>query len=148
VLEYKNMRLGEHFAYHAKMSADTMEAVTLKTKQETVSIHVITILTLIFLPATFVSVRYGLPYLLEGGLTRDYQTFFSSNVLEFGDEGDDGTMGTWKTRWSALKLFGAVCGPLTGLVLLAWAVVYFQARKRRWTMQGQEDEEKSVKGNP
>ncbi|KFA49870.1 hypothetical protein S40293_01224 [Stachybotrys chartarum IBT 40293] len=139
ILQYKNMRMGEYFAHQAKISTDNMETLTLKTKQETVSIHVITIMTLFFLPATFVSVRYGLPYLFDKGLTKHLQTFFSSNVIEFGDGPDDGDagvndggdVGNWKTKWGALRLFGLVCGPLTGLVLLAWAAIYCTARHQR-----------------
>jgi Mg2+ and Co2+ transporter CorA len=53
-------------ATKAKESADKMESMTkrmhqvaIKTQQETVSMKVITVVTLIFLPGTFVSVSSG-----------------------------------------------------------------------------------------
>jgi Mg2+ and Co2+ transporter CorA len=52
------------FARRAQMSAENMEAMTVdmhhiaqKTKQETVSMRIITLVTLFFLPGTFISVR-------------------------------------------------------------------------------------------
>jgi Mg2+ and Co2+ transporter CorA len=52
------------FAQRAQQSADHMETMTTemheiakKTKQETVSMRVITTVTLFFLPATFIAVR-------------------------------------------------------------------------------------------
>lgn len=57
------MRVGEHYARLADDSAKTMERWTVKmhdiaakTEHETNSMHGITVLTLIFLPGTFVSV--------------------------------------------------------------------------------------------
>jgi len=63
ILQYGNMRIGEHYAQSAKISAQTMEEwtermhdIAAKTEHETVSMHGITVLTMIFLPGTFVSV--------------------------------------------------------------------------------------------
>lgn len=57
------MRVGEHYARLAEDSTKTMEKWTVKmyeiaakTERETNSMHGITVLTLIFLPGTFVSV--------------------------------------------------------------------------------------------
>lgn len=65
ILQYRNMRLGEFFskqgqmlAMQAKISTDSMHVMSLKSRREAVSMHVITIWTLIFLPGTFVAVRY------------------------------------------------------------------------------------------
>ncbi|KAK4213744.1 hypothetical protein QBC37DRAFT_168747 [Rhypophila decipiens] len=64
ILQYGNMRVGEYYARSAETSAETMEKWTVamhqiaaETEHETVSMHGITVLTLIFLPGTFVSVR-------------------------------------------------------------------------------------------
>jgi len=63
------MRMGQHFAKSAQVSSRTMETLTekmhriaTKTEQETISMHVITVFTLIFLPGTFVCVRTSYPY--------------------------------------------------------------------------------------
>lgn len=57
------MRLGEFFskqgqmlAMQAKISTDSMHVMSIKSRREAVSMHVITIWTLIFLPGTFVAV--------------------------------------------------------------------------------------------
>jgi len=113
ILEHHNMRTGESYARAAKISTDKMEEITVQTKQETVSIHVITILTLIFLPATFVA------------------TFFGSGVIDFEKGETQGRWGFWEVRWGALMLFGAVFGPLTGAVLAAWAFTYLKTRERQ-----------------
>lgn len=58
------MRVGEYYAQSAETSAKTMQEwtermheIAAETEHETVSMHGITVLTLIFLPGTFVSVR-------------------------------------------------------------------------------------------
>jgi hypothetical protein len=128
------MRIGESYAQLAKASTDKMAQLTHKTRLETVSIHVITILTLCFLPATFVAVRTGLSKLYEilvWILTR-CQTFFGSGVIDFehGENRDMAKLGYWKVRMGALKLFLIVCVPLTCIVLLAWAITYWHSRSR------------------
>jgi hypothetical protein len=59
------MQASEVFARRAQESAVKMEAMTLnmndlarKTKQETVSMRVITLVTLFFLPGTFIGVSH------------------------------------------------------------------------------------------
>lgn len=127
------MRTGEYFSRHAKVSTDKMEQLTVRTKQDTVSIHVITILTLVFLPGTFVAVRYGMPYLYDFAFwaLTECQTFFSSGILDFEESVSMLNLGDWTTRWGALKLFGLICGPLMGLVLTAWALAYRLARQHQ-----------------
>ena len=56
--------MAEFFADASRSSAESMEqwtvkmhAIAVKTERETVSMHVITIFTLVFLPGTFVAVR-------------------------------------------------------------------------------------------
>lgn len=140
ILQYHNQRIGESYAQLAKASTDKMERLTLKTKHETVSIHVITILTLFFLPATFIAVRTGLSSLLDffrlcqtgfSLFLTGCQTFFGSGVIEFEKEESTGQLGYWTVRWGALKLFGLVCAPLTCFVLSAWAVTYYRSRRRQ-----------------
>lgn len=128
ILQYKNMRTGEYFAFHAKVSTDKMSELTVRTKLETVSIHVITVLTLIFLPGTFVAVRYGLPYLysLMVWVLTKCQTFFSSDVISFQPSTG---LGEWSTNWGALKLFGIICGPLMAIVMSAWGLTYCLAAR-------------------
>lgn len=58
------MKASEFFASKAQQSSDSMEKLTEKmhtiaeeTKKETISMRIITVVTLIFLPGTFVAVR-------------------------------------------------------------------------------------------
>lgn len=150
ILQYKNMRTGEYFAQSAKVSTEKMEQLSVKTKQETVSIHVITILTLFFLPGTFVAVRYGLSCLSRmvlWALTR-CQTFFSSGIINFDDD-EITNIGDWVTKWSALKLFGLICGPLMCITLSAWAMAYYfahrQHRKNSSPFEGDDSSYEKVK---
>ncbi|KAG6359692.1 hypothetical protein INS49_010744 [Diaporthe citri] len=58
ILEYRNTRLGElgqELAMQAKVSTDSMHVMTIKARREAVSMHIITIWTLVFLPGTFVA---------------------------------------------------------------------------------------------
>ena len=60
------MEASKHLAQRAQASADNMEEMTRdmhiiskQTKQEAVSMRIITLVTLFFLPGTFISVSYG-----------------------------------------------------------------------------------------
>ena len=63
ILQHRNMEANNRLAQEAKVSAKKMEEMTLqmheiasKTKVETVSMRIITLVTLFFLPGTFISV--------------------------------------------------------------------------------------------
>jgi hypothetical protein len=63
ILDYRNMESNKLFASKAQLSTENMEVMTRemheiaqKTKQETVSMRIITLVTLFFLPGTFISV--------------------------------------------------------------------------------------------
>lgn len=67
ILQYQSMQASENFAKKAQVSAEKMEAMTVemhsiaqKTKQETVSMRIITLVTLFFLPGTFIGVGHPL----------------------------------------------------------------------------------------
>jgi hypothetical protein len=149
ILQYSNMKTGEYFAAHAKESTETMEILTknmhelaTKTKKETVSMHFITVLTLFFLPGTFVAVRYWFKLLrsknnLPSGSLTDSQTFFSTGILEFGEDSPavsisaGRSLGGWAFRPSALKLFVSICFPLMAFVLCIWILAYIVARREQ-----------------
>lgn len=63
ILQHRNMEANNRLAQEAKVSAKKMEEMTedmhdiaRKTKVETVSMRIITLVTLFFLPGTFISV--------------------------------------------------------------------------------------------
>lgn len=113
-----------------------MHSIAIKTEHETVSMHVITIFTLIFLPGTFVAVRYGWPlarHLITAGLTH-MQTFFSSGAIQWDE---DGTLGTdYVARPGGMKLFFITIVPLTVVIMVIWGIVYWVARRQRKAKRG------------
>lgn len=135
LLQYKSGRVSEFFAGSAKTSSDRMELMTqkmhgiaIRTEQETVSMHVITIFTLIFLPGTFIAVWTKYPRLYPHLLTST-QTLFSSGVFDWNDDGKLGS--DWVVRRSALRLFFSVSLPMMVIILSAWSVLYFYMRRKR-----------------
>ena len=57
-----------------------------------------------------------------------HQTFFSSGVLHWDD---DGTLGSdWVVRGAGIRLFLSICLPLTVITIAIWAIMY--AFARRW----------------
>ncbi|KAH8649812.1 hypothetical protein BX600DRAFT_418752 [Xylariales sp. PMI_506] len=117
-LQYQSGKVSQYFAEAAKESSNRMEdwtkqmhSIAIKTEHETVSMHVITIFTLIFLPGTFVA------------------TFFSSGAIQWND---DGTLGAdYIANPGGLRLFFAIIIPLTVVVMIVWALVYYIARRKR-----------------
>lgn len=133
ILQHLSMRIGESYAHLAKSSTDNMEDLTRQAKREAVSVHAITLLTLFFLPATFVAVRLG-PLVRHRPATwilTGLQTFFGSGVVEFEKKASTDGLGYWTVRWGAVRLFAIVCGPLTLLVFSLWAVTYWFMSSRR-----------------
>ncbi|KAL2206312.1 hypothetical protein CC79DRAFT_1398254 [Sarocladium strictum] len=116
IFQVRNTRTAEYFASAAQDSADIMQVWTEQMHQKTLSMHLITIFTLIFLPGTFVAVR---------------QTMFSSGIIVFGNEGDGGfgpNLGDWKLRSAGLKLFFAICLPLLTITLGVWLLAYMKSK--------------------
>lgn len=95
-------------------SAKRMEIVTRQTARDSASMHVITFLTMIFLPGTFLGVRLMTSRLKSssGSLTSD-QTFFSTPVL-------DGEGQAWSINYNLLWLFLEICGPMMVIILVGW----------------------------
>jgi hypothetical protein len=130
--------VSEHFAVTARESSEKMEewtkqmhSIAIKTEQETVSMHVITIFTLIFLPGTFVAVRYGWPHVrrIFAACLTQMQTFFSSGAIQWDE---DGTLGTdYVTRPGGMRLFFVTIVPLTTAIMVVWALFYCVARRKR-----------------
>lgn len=58
MLQYENMKTAEYFASSAEESTLLMQQWTEQMHAKTMSMHVITVFTLVFLPGTFVAVSY------------------------------------------------------------------------------------------
>lgn len=121
----------------------SMKRVAEKTAIQTSSMHIITLVTLFFLPATFVAVRlFVLPSFsfseLTESLTLD-QTFFSSGAFQWDQNNPNGSsMPFWKPQFFAL--FAVICFPMTGAIICVWWALYWRNNRLR-RQNGQEDVE-------
>ncbi|RSL72950.1 hypothetical protein CEP53_000901, partial [Fusarium sp. AF-6] len=57
ILQYRNVQIGRIFTESSEVQSEKMEGIAVKTEKETISMHVITFVTLAFLPAMFVAVH-------------------------------------------------------------------------------------------
>jgi len=113
-----------------------MHLLAVKTKQETVSMRIITLVTLFFLPGTFISVSYlTLLYKLVSKvsfpgpiflhrLTVDGQTIMSTDIIKFQDSQKIFSLG-------ALQLYLAITLPMMALTFVAWWIVYWYVNRRQ-----------------
>ncbi|KAF7540154.1 hypothetical protein G7054_g1550 [Neopestalotiopsis clavispora] len=99
-------------AESAETSAKKMETIAYKTAHETASMHIITIVTLIFLPGTFVA------------------TFFQSGVF-WWKEAPENMESTWSYRGDAFAFFSYLCFPLMTATLGIWLYVWYKMRRDR-----------------
>ncbi|KAK5064909.1 hypothetical protein LTR84_000743 [Exophiala bonariae] len=104
ILEYENMLATRKIAVEAQISAKEMEKLTKETKKETVSMKVVTLVTMFFLPATFIS------------------TLMSTDIIRWQPD-DDGYFQKY-VSWGALRFFLALSLPLTFATFLTWGLVY------------------------
>lgn len=120
----------------------SMKKVAEKTAIQTSSMHIITLVTLFFLPATFVAVRiFGLlPSLSELTLSlTSHQTFFSSGAFQWDQNNPHGSsMPFWKPEFFAL--FSLICFPMTGAIICVWWALYWRNKRMR-RQHGRGDEE-------
>ena len=128
----RNMEASKDIAGKAHESTQNMENITRemhiiaqKTKQETVSMRIITLVTLFFLPGTFISVcRTTSPQNLANGP----QTLMSTSIFRPTYTGQFGTT----VESGALKLYIVISLPLVVVTLLAWYGVYWwETRKEK-----------------
>lgn len=164
IVQFRNIEVNKLFAINAHQSGKhvlemteemhqssmemekmtkSMKKVAEKTAIQTSSMHLITLVTLFFLPATFVAVRiFRLPSFsfseLADYLTSD-QTFFSSGAFQWDQENPNGqSMPFWKPQF--FTLFAAICFPMTGIIILIWWALYWRNnRKRRQHAEGDEE---------
>jgi hypothetical protein len=154
-------------ASKSQQSADNMEKMTRnmetltkemnelaqKTTQEAVSMRIITLVTLFFLPGTFISVGSYLllfakessfrPFFCNPMLT-DSQTIMSTDIVKF--EGENGGPGPKVFQSDALKLYVYISIPLMVATFAAWGIIYklesWKAEKKRIkALEKQEKEE-------
>lgn len=97
-----------------EMINSSMHDIAKKTQQETVSMRIITLVTLFFLPGTFISVSNGQQYNGKFTLTVcPYQTIMSTDILKFQDN-------VKLFQQGALYMYLAITLPIMALTFGAW----------------------------
>jgi hypothetical protein len=132
------MEASKRFAEKAEASTreiqsmtEEMNALTQKTKQETVSMRIITLVTLFFLPGTFISVcLFSLTYFVRSHLLSSQivflltkqQTIMSTDTLQFSKIPNTKDYDEEYSS-AALKRYMSVTLPLMALTFLPWWVL-------------------------
>ncbi|OTA97621.1 hypothetical protein M434DRAFT_26654 [Hypoxylon sp. CO27-5] len=146
IQQYASMQASKHFAKNAQASTDFTMAMTakmnhmtekmhdiaLKTGHQTVSMHVITVFTLIFLPGTFLAVSLLRRFSPNMPLiTR--QTFFCSGILRWYDSEDKlaNSKYSWDMKKDRLSLYLKIVIPMMVLIILGWLILYFKSKTQR-----------------
>ncbi|RFU28625.1 hypothetical protein B7463_g7720, partial [Scytalidium lignicola] len=119
ILQHSSMEANNLLAQKAQQSAENMEkmtmdmnAIAVKTKQETVSMRIITLVTLFFLPGTFVS------------------TIMSTSIVQWDRNADGESKENF--QMAALKVYLIITVPLMVVSFGAWYGVYWWVdRKER-----------------
>ncbi|PNP85084.1 hypothetical protein FNYG_01609 [Fusarium nygamai] len=115
ILQYRSVQVSHVFTESSHIQSEKMERIAHKTEQETISMHVVTFVTLAFLPGTFVA------------------AFFQSGLVEINKASDD-VRGSVVFYTGAFKLFSVICFPLMFITFALWFMVYKilarRARKR------------------
>lgn len=125
------MRSSEKFAEKAHESSKIMEGLTnnmntiaQKTKQETVSMRIITLVTLFFLPGTFIGVML-LCLCSFSSADPLLQTFMSTDIVKFETNNEK------HFQSNGLWLYLEICLPLMMVTFIAWFGVYKWANKEK-----------------
>ncbi|GKT99136.1 hypothetical protein FLAG1_01175 [Fusarium langsethiae] len=111
---YKTLQINKLYAGSAKLSALKMEDIAFKTKRETSSMHIITFVTLIFLPGTFMA------------------SFFQSGILEWPPLNADEPWnlgGSWKLNTKIFGLFFGISSTITVVTIMLWMFILFMLRR-------------------
>jgi len=134
IFEYQNTLVNKELANRAQESQQQMEDMTRqmntlaeKTQQETVSMRIITLVTLFFLPGTFIS------------------TLMSTPIIQFASPDDAGSVPSREVfSLQALRLFFKITVPLMLATFLAWYVMYWWTRRKSESRQV--DQEMGIRG--
>ncbi|TVY55321.1 hypothetical protein LCER1_G003907 [Lachnellula cervina] len=132
ILKHCGIEASNDLATKSQFSAKRMEAMTeqmhqiaQKTKEETVSMRIITLVTLFFLPGTFISVSLLFEYLLT--LRLNTKTIMSTDIIHF--QAESNTYGKI-FQLGALELYLAITIPLMVVTFAAWYLVYRWLNRR------------------
>ncbi|KAG5769989.1 hypothetical protein H9Q72_002984 [Fusarium xylarioides] len=108
ILQYKTIQINKIYAESAHLSTRNMENIASKTKQETSSMHIITFVTLIFLPGTFMA------------------SFFQSGILEWPQVN---AKAPWRLNKEIFSLFFGLSATITIVTIVVWMIILFMLRR-------------------
>jgi hypothetical protein len=117
----------EDSAVRMEKVADSMLKIARATARDSASMSVITFVTLVLLPGTFLGVRMMTSSMKSStdSLTSN-QTFFSTPII---DTPGDGTQ-SWAMNWTVFILFIKICAPVTVIVMLIWTLYMAFVRRK------------------
>ncbi|KAI4601653.1 hypothetical protein KJ359_011784 [Pestalotiopsis sp. 9143b] len=115
VSQYRNVQISTIYAQSAQASAKRMEEIAGITEKETASMHIITLVTLVFLPGTFIA------------------SFLQSGVFQWKDQAS--LENAWLFRIPVFEMFIAICLVMMFLTFVVWFFVFRCLRGR--SHQGQ-----------
>ncbi|KAH7157257.1 hypothetical protein B0J13DRAFT_435115 [Dactylonectria estremocensis] len=101
ILQFKSLQINKILAEVAVDQSQRMQEIANKTEKETESMHIITFVTLAFLPGTFVA------------------TFFQSGLFQWKEDGHN-MRDSLKFNWIAFSFFAAICFPLMAVIFGMW----------------------------
>ncbi|KAJ9425963.1 hypothetical protein QL093DRAFT_2256044 [Fusarium oxysporum] len=105
ILQYRSVQVSHVFTESSHIQSEKMERIAHKTEQETISMHVVTCVTLAFLPGTFLA------------------AFFQSGLVKI-NESSDGIGGSVVFHAGAFKLFSLICFPLMLITFALWFIMF------------------------
>ncbi|KAJ0364984.1 hypothetical protein COL26b_012294 [Colletotrichum chrysophilum] len=111
-LQQRSDQINTKLAEYAQKNSEQMQIISDKTSRQTTSMHVITVATLFFLPATFVA------------------TFFQSGVFLWNEETPEDMQAPFKWQGDNFRLFIKITIPLTIVTIGTWLFVYLRLRWR------------------
>jgi hypothetical protein len=128
MLQWKNAQLNFFLAQRAQTSATNMERMTEamhtiahQTKMEAANMRIITLVTLFFLPGTFVSVSIAYQAVEALKLIKE-QTLMSTPIVHYPDD-------QRIINHDALMLFLAMALPLLVITVVVWLVLYWHKKR-------------------
>lgn len=107
---------------------DSMLEIARATARDSASMSVITFVTLVLLPGTFLGVRLVTSNMKSStdSLTSN-QTFFSTPIIDTPQDNAQ----SWQINRGAFLLFIEICVPMTVLVMLIWKMYMAVVKRRR-----------------
>lgn len=127
ILEYRNVEASKELTGKAQYSADNVEYMTQQMKQEAIFMRIITLVTLFFLPGTFVSVSNQ--KWLEFAVTDDsLQTLMSTDIIKWQTPTPEGSEKV--VSRGAIEIFVAITLPFMFLTFSA-AIGFYRWTKSR-----------------